>query len=161
MPPEISDAERDLISSKLSKLEMYGKFLKELREIPPDRLRSDFMARGAVERYLQVSIECVIDIGNEMISSLGLRRPERYRDIPLILAEAKVIPEGFADSVALMIGFRNLLVHDYASVDLDLVHEFLRKRIHGFEAFSKYIAEWLEGSRRTAGGRSKGDGHRS
>ncbi|MEM3023130.1 MAG: DUF86 domain-containing protein [Candidatus Bathyarchaeia archaeon] len=139
---------RGLILRNLSKLREYGGYLKELQAIPLDRLKGDFMARGAAERYLQVSIECVIDVGNEIISSLGLRRPERYRDIPAILAEAKVIPEVFAESVASMIGFRNLLVHDYALIDLDLVYEFIQRRVRDFEEFSRYIAECLEGSRR-------------
>jgi len=39
-------------------------------------LVNDFKIRGAVERYLQVSIECMIDVGNEIISSLQLQRPE-------------------------------------------------------------------------------------
>ncbi|MEM3462963.1 MAG: DUF86 domain-containing protein [Candidatus Bathyarchaeia archaeon] len=82
-------------------------------------------------------------MGNEIISSLGLRRPERYRDIPAILAEAKVIPEGFAESVASMIGFRNLLVHDYALIDVAPVYEFIQRRVRDFEEFSRYIAEWL------------------
>jgi hypothetical protein len=41
--------------------------------------------RGAIERYLYLAIESVIDIGNEIISALQLRRPEQYRDIPHIL----------------------------------------------------------------------------
>ncbi len=85
------------------------------------------MAKRAAERYLQISIERVIDIGNEILSSPGLRRPERYRDVPAILAEAKVIPEGFAESVASMIGFRNLLVHDYALIYMALVYEFIQR----------------------------------
>jgi uncharacterized protein YutE (UPF0331/DUF86 family) len=104
----------------------------------------NFIIRGAVERYLQVSIECIVDVGNEIISSLQLRRPERYRDIPYILAEAKIIPKTFAEKIASMIGFRNLLVHDYASINLDLVYEFLQTKLPDFEAFMKHVAKWLE-----------------
>jgi uncharacterized protein YutE (UPF0331/DUF86 family) len=56
---------------------------------------------------------------------------------------AGIIPENFENVMASMIGFRNLLVHNYASINLDLVYEFLQTKISDFAAFSKYIAEWL------------------
>lgn len=139
-----SSIEKSLITTKLSKLRQYQRFLKELQATSIEDFTSDFKIRGAVERYLQVSIECIVDIGNEIISSLQLQRPERYRDIPYILAEAKIIPKTFAETIASMIGFRNLLVHDYASINLNLVHEFLQTKLPDFEDFTKYIAKWLE-----------------
>ena len=136
--------EKSLITTKLSKMRRYQRFLKELQTTSMEDFTSDFRTRGAVERCLQVSIECVIDIDNENISSLQLQRPERYRDIPYILAEAKIIPKAFAETTASMIGFRNLLVHDYASINLDLVYEFLQTKLPDFEVFTKYVARWLE-----------------
>jgi len=136
--------EKTLITIKLSKLRQYQRFLKELQATPIKDFTSDFKTSGAVERYLQVAIECIADIGNEIISSLQLQRPERYRDIPYILAQAKIIPKTFAETIATMIGFRNLLVHDYASINLNLVHEFLQTKLPDFENFTKYIAKWLE-----------------
>ena len=136
--------EKALITTKLSKLRQYQRFLEELQADTVEEFVSDFKLSGAVERYLQVAVECVIDVGNEIISSLQLQRPERYRDIPYILSEAKIIPKTFAETIASMIGFRNLLVHDYASINLNLVYEFQRTRLPDFEKFTKYIAKWLE-----------------
>jgi len=136
--------EKSLIIAKLSKLREYIGFLKELQTVSMEDLVNDFKIRGAVERYLQVSIECMIDVGNEIISSLQLQRPERYKDIPYILAKAGIIPKDYAETMASMIGFRNLLVHDYASINLNLVYEFLRTKLSDLNAFIKYIVEWLE-----------------
>ncbi|MEM1635729.1 MAG: DUF86 domain-containing protein [Nitrososphaerota archaeon] len=82
--------EKSLVIAKLSKLREYIGFLKELQTVSMEDLVNDFKIRGAVERYLQVSIECMIDVGNEIISSLQLQRPERYKDIPYILLQAKL-----------------------------------------------------------------------
>jgi hypothetical protein len=46
-----------------------------------------------------------------------------------------------------MIGFRNLLLHDYASINLNLVYEFLQTKLPDFENFTKYIAKWLKKSK--------------
>ena len=120
--------DKDIIMFKLSKLRQYLNYLRELQKSSFEDFVSDFKIAGAVERYLQVSIECMIDTGNEIISSLQLQRPERYRDIPYILACSGVIPRQFADTMASMIGFRNLLVHDYATINLKLVYEFLQMK---------------------------------
>jgi uncharacterized protein YutE (UPF0331/DUF86 family) len=138
--PEI---EKRLIAAKLSKLREYLKFLKELQATPKEKFIGDFKIIGATERYLQTSIECIIDIGNEIISTQQLQRPECYRDIPTILAKAKIIPKPFAETIAAMIGFRNLLVHDYASINIELVYEFLQTRLSDFETFIEYIVKWL------------------
>ncbi|MEM3398051.1 MAG: DUF86 domain-containing protein [Nitrososphaerota archaeon] len=140
-----SSIDKNLVVAKLSKLREYIGFLKELQAVSREDLVRDFKIRGAIERYLQVSIECMIDVGNEIISSLQLQRPERYRDIPYILAKAGIIPKDYAETMASMIGFRNLLVHDYASINLDLVYEFLQTKLSDLNAFIKYIAKWLEG----------------
>ena len=140
-----SDLEKSLILTKISKLNRYLGFLKQLRDVSFEELKDDFKTIGAVERYLQVSIESIIDIGNEIISQLQLRRPEKYRDIPYILSEENIIPREFADTIASMIGFRNILVHDYASIDLNLVYAFLKNKLEDFNLFIKYVAKWLEG----------------
>lgn len=118
--------------------------MRALRDTSLEVFTTDFRARGATERYLHLAIESVIDIGNGIISALQLRRPERYREIPTILAEAGIIPNDFAEEIARMIGFRNLLVHDYATVNWALEHEFLRTRIPDFETYMKHIPEWLK-----------------
>ncbi|MEM1730884.1 MAG: HepT-like ribonuclease domain-containing protein, partial [Ignisphaera sp.] len=61
-----------------------------------------------------------------------------------ILAKAGIIPKDYAETMASMIGFRNLLVHDYASINLNLVYEFLQTKLSDLNAFIKYIVEWLE-----------------
>ena len=122
----------------------YLGYLEKLKDAPLETFVTDFKTRGATERYLHLAIEAVIDIGNEIISALQLKRPEGYRDIPHILAEAGIIPEDFGDDIAKMIGFRNLLVHDYASIDRALEHEFLETRIPDFRKYMKHIANWLK-----------------
>jgi uncharacterized protein YutE (UPF0331/DUF86 family) len=76
--------EKTLILNKLSRLRQYEKYLKKLQATRIEDFVGDFRTSAAAERYLQVAIECILDIGNEIISSLQLQRPERYRDIPYI-----------------------------------------------------------------------------
>jgi uncharacterized protein YutE (UPF0331/DUF86 family) len=42
-----------------------------------------------------------------------------------------------------MIGFRNVLVHDYLDGDRRLVFEVMRQRLGDFEALRRVFAAWL------------------
>jgi uncharacterized protein YutE (UPF0331/DUF86 family) len=50
-----------------------------------------------------------------------------------------------------MIGFRNLLFHDYASISKDIVYEFLQTRLQDFEIFINYISKWLKEAKKIRG----------
>ncbi|MBM3238699.1 DUF86 domain-containing protein [Candidatus Poribacteria bacterium] len=54
-----------------------------------------------------------------------------------------VIPEGFAQKISGMAGFRNIIVHRYFKVDAELVYQNLREGVDDFEQFSQYITDYL------------------
>lgn len=43
-----------------------------------------------------------------------------------------------------MAGFRNILVHDYAEVDEDIILELLKNKLDDFIQFIDYINKWLK-----------------
>jgi uncharacterized protein YutE (UPF0331/DUF86 family) len=134
---------KEKASKKLESLSEYVGYLKNYQRYTIDDLRNDPTLRGAVERYLHLSAECVIDIAEIMISELGLRKPEEYKESIDILGEAGIIPDEFAYYFSPVAGFRNILVHEYAKIDLTEVHRHLQKDLGDFERFSKYIIAYL------------------
>ena len=134
---------RGSLARRLEKLDEYLEFLGRYRGIGLDEFRSDELVSAAVERKLHLAIECVLDIGAELIASKGLREPGSYRDVILILGEAGVLPQEFASAFARVAGFRNVLVHDYAEVKPELVHRQLREGLGDLERFRDIIAGQL------------------
>lgn len=133
-----------IIANRISKLREYLKVLRELQKVSFEDFMSNPLTHYSAERCLHLAIECAINIGNHIISALQLRKPEEYRDIASILGEAGVIPRKFTDEFVKMIGFRNVLVHGYAEIDLFKVYSFLRDRLGDFELFIDYIREFLK-----------------
>jgi len=107
-------------------------------------LEKNYTLRGAIERYLQVAIECCLDIGEMIISFERLKKPETYREIIEILGKASILPEEFARKFIEAVKFRNILVHMYADVDVKIIHEILQEKLDDFNEFAKYIAKYLE-----------------
>jgi uncharacterized protein YutE (UPF0331/DUF86 family) len=97
-----------------------------------------------VEHGFQIAIQTLLDVGNHILAAQGANGVEEYADVQESLAERGVLPRDFAESIRGMAGFRNLLVHGYARVDLARVHEFLRTRLGDFEAFAGHVLRYLE-----------------
>ena len=132
------------ILSKLERLQEYVRILNSYRKYSIQEIKKDFTLKGAVERYLEVSLECILDIGEMVISKEGFRKPETYREVIEILGEKGILPEEFAKRFAEVAKFRNILVHMYAEVDVEMVYEILQNNLGDFDEFAKYIARYLE-----------------
>jgi len=132
------------ISSKLERLREYLKILRSYQSHSLKDLKNDITLRGAVERYLEISLESCLDIGEMIISKEKARKPETYREVIEILGEIGVLPEDFVDKFAPAAGFRNILVHMYAEIDIEKVYKYLQNNLDDINNFAKFIAEYLK-----------------
>jgi uncharacterized protein YutE (UPF0331/DUF86 family) len=87
----------------------------------PDRLRADATLRAAVERWLQVAIEACIDLAYHVAAERGWTPSETARAAFLALASHGILTVDLAKRLGLAAGLRNVLVHDYADVDLTIL----------------------------------------
>jgi uncharacterized protein YutE (UPF0331/DUF86 family) len=79
-----------------------------------------------------------------IISEEGLERPPDYKSVFLVLGKNSILPKDFAEKLAPISGFRNVLVHMYEEVDLGILEEFLTGKLGGFEKFAGYALEYIE-----------------
>ncbi len=105
-------------------------------------LRGDSDLRWSVERGLQLCAQNSLDIATHMALSAGLDAPDYATAIDR-LAETEVLPGDFAEHFRNVAGFRNVLVHGYLDVDLDLIAQFLDRQLVDFETFSRHVERWL------------------
>jgi len=132
------------ISNKLEKLSDYVQKLEGLKQLNLAELRNKPIERAATERFFQMAIESVIDICSMIISHEDLDRPDEYRKTITLLADAGILDEKFAENFSQIAGFRNILVHQYADVDLDILYQFLQNRLKDFDKFARQIASYLD-----------------
>jgi uncharacterized protein YutE (UPF0331/DUF86 family) len=109
-------------------------------------LARDAVLRAAVERWLQVSIEACVDLANHLIASKGWTPPETGRASFLSLAAHGYLEHDLAHRMGRAVGLRNLLVHDYASVDLEQLATVVRKDLGDLRAFGMRAAGWIDGA---------------
>lgn len=133
----------EVIRKRLNKLDEYLAILQGLRSYTFEEFSANPERYGSAERFLQLAIETLIDLGNHVIAQLRLGTVEWYSDIPRLLQEAGYISPEVRENWMRMIGFRNVLVHDYLDVDRKLVYEVLQRRLGDFEALRKVFAGLL------------------
>ncbi len=121
-------------------------YLKRERDGLPgfEAYRADKRLRRAVERSLQIAIEACLDIGRRIIALEGLRYPQSNREVFQILSEESVVPPGLLPTLLNMARFRNLIVHDYARIDDEVVYGILKRRLGDLEAFAAVVESYLE-----------------
>lgn len=134
---------RDVIHKKLRKLDEYLAILHDLQHCQFEEFSSDPRLHGSAERFLHLAIEATIDIGNHIIADDNLGVMNYYNDIPAILAEKRLITSAQQVTWTKMIGFRNVLVHDYADIDQRIVYDVLQNRLQDIEDLKRFFATYL------------------
>ena len=132
-----------LIRKKLSVLENNVHTLERLRSYSLTDLQKDREKAWSVEHGLQLSIQIIFDTGNHILAAKGEQEIEEYVDVIDKLGEKGIVPSEFAQAIRGMAGFRNLLIHEYASVDMKKVYDILQNRLDDFRKFAGYIDTYL------------------
>jgi len=108
-----------------------------------EELLQDPYLQDIIERNLEVAAQAVIDMANRIISIEGLEKPRDYYGAIKRLGEAGILALEFADKLAPIAGFRNILVHDYLDINWDEVYNHLHQ-IDDLSRFMKQIKKWMK-----------------
>ena len=80
--------DRQLLATRIAKIREELRHLGRLEASSREQFLDSPVERHAVERELGIIIEACLDIGHHVISREGLRRPNDYREVFVILREA-------------------------------------------------------------------------
>lgn len=136
--------EAELIRERLQLLGEYMNDLESVKSTSFEEFQDNKVLRRFIERTLQIAMEACLDIGSHIISSEGYREPRYGRDVFEILGEHGWISADVRDSLVAMAGFRNVLVHDYATIDDAIVFGVLRNKLPDLRAFGTAVLARLD-----------------
>jgi len=90
---------------------------------------------------LQRVCESAIDLAMYVVSQRKLGVPQDSRDAFTLLQTSGIIPTDLATRMQHMVGFRNVAVHEYARLNLDVVHAIVTKQLDDFRTFSSTMVK--------------------
>ena len=136
--------DKALVMRKITELELYLGQIGEFAAIGLEEYQGDWKTQRVVERTLQMLIETCADIANHIVSDNRMRTPTSYADTFRVLVENAVISAELFSVMEKMAKFRNVVVHQYESVDAEIVILVLRKHLGDFSMFKDAIISFLK-----------------
>lgn len=133
----------EIVRRRLDRLAEYLQILERYQAYSLEEFLADPERYGSAERFLQLAIEVAIDIGNHIVAERQLGRVEKSRDVPALFRSNGLIDDTLEQQWIQMIGFRNILVHDYVELDRRLVYRVLSERLDDLAGLQRIFATFL------------------
>jgi uncharacterized protein YutE (UPF0331/DUF86 family) len=127
----------DLIAKKLAVIETSVSELRTLAR--PEAIFRDVKEQRFVEHTLQIAIQAALDVASHVVSDERLGEPQTNRELFTLLARRGLLPADLCDRLGRMAGFRNVLVHGYQDVNLDVVRDILANRLDDLLTYARAI----------------------
>jgi len=132
-----------LIGRKLAQIDTYLKQIGDFSKISLNQYKINWKTQRIVERTLHILIEACVDIANHIISDQEMRLPTGYADTFKVLMENKVVGKNLSRTLEKMARFRNVVVHQYETIDPTIVVSILHRNLRDFEKYKKAIIKYL------------------
>lgn len=135
--------DKNLLSRKIAEILKQLGHLKVLVGLKPIELFGKANNFYFAERVMERMIGAAIDMNMHIVADLGGEVSKDYHSSFVDLAKYKILPLQFAKRIALSTTLRNLLVHEYQSVDEEKFKKALKYGLEDYKKYLDYIEKWL------------------
>ena len=129
------------IGQKKDRILEHVRLLRSIQKDCLERFDTDLIYRGALLHYLYHVADSCITLAELVIKYKGLRLPQTYAEAFDILGANNILDPEFAYSFAKIAGFRNILAHDYDTLDGQRICNALLPGLDQVEQFVEEIEE--------------------
>ncbi|MFO6423933.1 type VII toxin-antitoxin system HepT family RNase toxin [Motilimonas sp. KMU-193] len=99
----------------------------------------NYTKQDSVVLNLQRLCEASIDIANIIIKNNQLGIPQSARNSFELLHQGQIISQDITLKMQKMVGLRNIAVHDYQALNIDIVIAVVKHHLDDFKDFSQQI----------------------
>lgn len=131
----------DVLINKAATIERCVKRAREEYFYDPATFATNFSRQDAVILNIQRACEAALDMGHHLIRSDRQGVPQSVRDVFTLLAQAGRIERPLAERLQRMVGFRNIAVHDYQTLQLPITIAIIEKHLDEFLHYSKALLQ--------------------
>jgi len=99
----------------------------------------NYTKQDSIILNIQRSCEASIDLAMHLVASEALGIPQSSREAFDILQQAGIINGHLSQKLKAMVGFRNIAVHNYQTVNLEIVQGIIEKNLTDLLEFGQLI----------------------
>lgn len=133
----------NIIENQISLTKKYLKLLTYYQKLSEEQIKVDPHLKGGLERYLYLATQSAIDLSEAMIAYQKLRKPTTMAESFEILAEEGIVSQPLSEKLIRMVGFRNIIAHNYTELDYKIVFDVLHHRLKDIEDFLQSVQNVL------------------
>ena len=126
----------DILINKAATVE---RCIERIQEDYDDEFRTNFTKQDAIILNLERACQACIDMAAHVVKTKKLGVPQTSRDLFSLLIEHQVLPPPLGENLQGMVSFRNIAVHDYASLNLDIVVSIVEHHLTDFTNFTTIL----------------------
>lgn len=104
-----------------------------------EELESNYTRQDSIILNLQRACEASIDAAMHLVRVKKLGIPQESRDAFDMLVEAGIITASLSERLKAMVGFRNIAVHDYRKLNLEVVRRIIEEHSSDFSEFGRAV----------------------
>lgn len=129
----------DVLINKVSSIRKCVARAREEYQSGKENFANDFMRQDSSLMNIQRACEQAIDLANHVVKLRKLGVPNEARDSFEFLSRDKIIEPELAEKMAKMIGFRNIVIHEYQKLNIDIVIVVIEKNLDDVLKFAEVI----------------------
>ncbi|NMQ17820.1 DUF86 domain-containing protein [Candidatus Competibacter phosphatis] len=129
----------DVVLNKVAVIERYLGRIREEYEGHESELAIHFTKQDSIILNLLRACEASIDVAMHRVRVNRLGIPQDSRDAFSLLERAHLIPADLSRRLQAMVGFRNVAIHDYQKLNLDIVRSVLSGHLVDFETYCQLL----------------------
>ena len=127
----------DTLLQKKASIERCIKQARDYYAIPSEKpFSEDFLRQDAIVANLHRACEQCIDMANHLIRVKKLGLPTEAADSFRLLGKAGIIDAELERKLTGMVGFRNIVIHEYQKINYRLVEDVIKKYADDLIAFA-------------------------
>lgn len=126
----------------LNKIQTIERCLMRIREEyigHEDEFEENHTKQDSVILNLERASQASIDIATHIVKAKHLGLPNTSRELFDMLFDAGIISKEICKQMQGMVGFRNIAVHDYQNLNIEIVVAIVEKHLGDFEVFVKEV----------------------
>ena len=130
----------DVINNKLESLARCVHRIENRLPKNQAELEKDIDMQDILVLNLERAVQICVDIASHLLLDFAEMTPQSMSDAFRLLFAHHIIPAELAENLAHAVGFRNIAVHQYQSIDWNIVFSIVTKNLDDFRAFAGYIS---------------------
>lgn len=124
----------DIIINKIETIERCINRINEVYDGDPENL-NDYTKQDSIILNIQRACEAAIDLAMHIVSEKSLGVPQNSRDSFEVLNSNNIIDDVLNKKMKAMVGFRNVAVHDYKTLNLKIIQVIVESHLEDFKDY--------------------------